>query len=717
MSFAGTDFTFKGEIKMNIIKKITVAFFVAAILLTFSACGKNIPASFIADKEKGAINVSADTEKKDLYISRKKSKMKRIAKSDMIELYFDKNNCTVSVYDTASGKLWSSLPEKEADEKTSAVAVSVFVKGNLYTLSSQSDSVGFSSALYEVKKNGVTVNYRFKRTLEDGMKINLYVPVSYTLIDGALTVEADCSNIMGENHDDGIIVAGIDILPFFGSDAKGKDGDYILLPDGCGATVDLSENPKKFKGISLPVYKENNVLGAFGMKKGDSAFVAFIDEGEEIAEIKAQKALAGGGLNKVYSSFEITPVKDTEDKVYICNESYKGKIRLIYRFLSYDNANYVGMAGAVRELLIRNGHLLSELSEDKTFYPFNLSVIFQNFVTDAKGRIRTQTLTTYRQAQEMLDSLKAKGIENINLRLKGVLTDDDITKAEYSKVPGSMKDFEDLLSYAATGGVSFFTDSPLVTASDKGNYSAVNLDGEYITAENKFFIKGERIGDSTNALLSLMRKTGGQGVCINDAGKELYGDFSADGLTLKSQMADMISKQTGAVSASGKLMIDTGNIYASKYADVLVNVPSSAEIQNRDLCAGVPFIQSVLHGIVDYSCEPVNSFKNSEKAFLKNIEYGAVPYYEWYASDLSAEGKTDKSSYINYITEAQLQHERAKAAFKDLRDARITDHYEVRDNVYYTCYDNRTGIYVNYNSKPVTVSGVTVEGKSFLRVN
>ncbi len=703
---------------MNILKKLTAVLLTAVIILSFSACGKASPASHTVKKEEGALTVSADTDKKSLFVSKDKSKQKLIARSDMIELYFDRETCSVSVYDTSSGKLWSSLPKSAEGEKTSAVSVTVLIRGAEYTLSSQSDSVGFSSALYEEGEKGVTVNYGFKRTLEDGTKINLLLPVSYTLADGALTVEADCSKLYGENHDSGVTVTEINLLPYFGSGTRGGDGDYILLPDGCGVTVDISEKPEKFDSISLPVYEDCNLLGAFGMKNGDSAFAVLIDEGEELAAVKAEKALSKGGHNRVYPSFTVTSLEEKDDEFYVSDVSYSGKLRLVYRFLSYGNADYIGMAGAVRELLVRKGYLLSDRTEDDTEYPFNLNLIFQNYVTDSRGKALSQTLTTYSQAQEILDSLKAKGIEDINLRLTGVMTDEPVLKAEYSDAPGKTKELEKLLSYGEADSVTFYADSALVTSpTDKGSSLALGLTGDVLTEDGRFFTSADKIGENTNAVLSFMRGSEVQGVCINDAGRQLYSDFSAGKASLKSDTADTVSRQMGALSASGKLMVDTGNIYAVKYADVIVNLPLSAKLKDRELCTGVPFAQAILHGLTDYSCDPVNESKNSEKAFLKCIEYGAVPYYEWYAADLSSEKEADKHNYLNGITEACSQYERAAEAFRDLRDARITDHYRVKKNVYYTCYDNSTGIYVNYNSKAVSVNGVTVEGMSFLRVN
>ena len=46
----------------------------------------------------------------------------------------------------------------------------------------------------------------------------------------------------------------------------------------------------------------------------------------------------------------------------------------------------------------------------------------------------------------------------------------------------------------------------------------------------------------------------------------------------------------------------------------------------------------ILHGISDYTMAPVYLADDSETAFLKSLEYGAIPSYEWYCSKT---GKSD----------------------------------------------------------------------------
>ena len=55
--------------------------------------------------------------------------------------------------------------------------------------------------------------------------------------------------------------------------------------------------------------------------------------------------------------------------------------------------------------------------------------------------------------------------------------------------------------------------------------------------------------------------------------------------------------------------------------------------------------------------------------------------------------------------------------FSDLQDQRITSHEEIKENVMRTIYSSGSEIYVNYNNKAVTVSGITIDPQGFMRVN
>ncbi len=698
---------------MKRIKKLTAIFLCALMFLSLAACGKNEGYSF-SGKEDTALAASSSGTKKSLYVSRTdKSKLSVIASSDMTELCFDKKNYTVSAYDKASGTLWSSLPTEYAGLKTSALSLQVLIDGNFYTLYSQSDSIGQDKAAFEKNENGITVIYTFEKKTEDSKKISLTVPVSYRALDGGLSVEVDCASIVSKGHDKEIALTGLSLLPYFAADRTGRAGDFILLPDGCGLTVDLSRNPESFKNISLDVYGENSqtLIGCFGMKKGDSAFVALIEQGDEIATIKTEKALADGGYNRVYPFFTLKETEKADDGVFVSEDSYKGKIKVVYRFLSSDTASYIGMAGVVRELLIRNSVLLSESVEGEQL-PFNLSLVINESSADSKGRDVRENKTTFEQASEILSSMKAKGFDEINLRLEGVLKEKGSGSFAVDYSSGSAKDFEEFVSYCTNQGINLYADSNILTSEDEGK--AAYQFGQTVVRDGRYCIAADKISSGVGELLSFV-KDEQLNVCLTDA-DVLYWDYDSAQLHSQSEVADTLSQQTAAISAHKKLMLSGSFIYSVKYADMVVELPMTAVNHGKDLCTRVPFIQSVLHGVVRYSLSPVNAAENEERAFLKAVEYGAVLYYRWQGTDFSTQEKADKLYYMNGLSGAQTNYERMASAFDGLSGARITDHYLVSKGVYYTEYDNSVGIYVNYNSDAVTVNGVTVEGMSFLRV-
>ena len=140
----------------------------------------------------------------------------------------------------------------------------------------------------------------------------------------------------------------------------------------------------------------------------------------------------------------------------------------------------------------------------------------------------------------------------------------------------------------------------------------------------------------------------------------------------------------------------------------------------------MPFLQLVLHGIVGYSGEPLNFSENAKTSFLRCVEYGASPAYEWTYSDTYADkkNKSDEDNtdtfgvyYENWIASASEFYERADAALKDLQTSRMTSHSEIMGGVFCTEYDTGAKIYVNYTESDVTVSGITVPAGDFIRIN
>ena len=710
-------------------------------VLCLSSCGKkseSISAGEITD----AGNISEAAENKSIYIQNKSYKeLRRISRSDMAVLYFDEESFSVSLYDYVQKKLWNSLPEEYTDGTPSVVSVDVLYKNEIYTFNSQTDCVIKNKAVCEIKEDSLTLTYTFEGTAKDGTALSFTLPVYFVVTDGVMTVSIDCRSIDTSALPSDTYIKTIHLLNYFGSSRDGQEGDYILIPDGSGAIIDTEKPCEKFKEISLPVYSSFSeaeteagaILGAFGMKKGESGFVCLIENGEAQSKVTAQKALTDSAYNKVGASFDLIKIEKNENGNLITPLHYDGGIRLTYKPVSAERANYVGMASAVREALIRNGTLgMTDSPEESTSMPFVLSVTGSAEIKDAKKK--ETALTTFKQAQDVIDLFRSKGISNMVIRYKGMfdggIASEDPTSLKVNSSLGSNKDLEAFSAYTDLQNIKVYPSLNLISASEgKVKSTALSLSSKDVSAlsddlesnviksqSTRNFVSLSAIEENTSSLLSLARKLPFGAVSIDDAGRYIYGDYSASSFGHRQEVKNSIFSQFSALSSVGSLMVEKGNIYTVKYADYIVNLPSSAAAAKRDYCQSVPFVQSILHGTVNYTTEPLNLAKNTETALLKAAEYGAVPHFEVYYEDFSTEDKQDACHYTYCASLAQTDYERIANTFKSLQNEKITNHYRVKKGVYCTEYSSDISVYVNYNEKDVKVNGVTVEARSFLKV-
>ena len=205
------------------------------------------------------------------------------------------------------------------------------------------------------------------------------------------------------------------------------------------------------------------------------------------------------------------------------------------------------------------------------------------------------------------------------------------------------------------------------------------------------------------------------GYCLNEVGSVLYSDFSSNGL-LRDAAADEIAKAIAPLSTGHSTMASSGNFYMLKNIDSVINIPIKSTVSQSSAYFSIPFVQLILHGIVDYSGDAINTAINLEETLLKYIEYGACPHFEWNYEPLTNQTKNDVFYYDNTINTAADFYAKANETLNDLRDARMTDHYEVDDGIFCTEYDTGSMIYVNYTDSDYSTLGVVVEARSFLRV-
>lgn len=748
--------------KKRITARISALLLSAAMLCSLSACSDPVAVT----KIKGTPTEAGAAESTLLHSVGDKANLQQVGKSGLIELLFDESTYSVCVADLShddSEKLWSALPTQE--NSGAATATLEIVSGDtLYKLNTQDNSVSFQNAQCSFADDALSVTYiltpdtatAHKEKYEKG-DIAFKLVVNYQIKDGSVYVSAKYENLVADSD---AKLTKLSLLNSFGAYSEPQQGDYIFVPDGSGALIKTDTRDDSFDSeLSFPVYggdaasghansgTANALIPAYGMKQGNNAFVTIINSGDAIATVSADRVRGGNDFYEAGVSFDITPCTESKGKFYMSSESYDGDIGLCIRFLGGSNADYTGMAAAAREQLIRERILSTRTAEEQEYLPLDLTVIGVSddtlFSFKRLNLKKEKTFTDFEQALDMLTRMKSKGINSIKLRYKGALTggtdQSSIMTASLLARLGTRSDLKNLVEYVNAQNMEMYLDVNLLSAAKGDSFSSGRTAGsifgkkaEYNAINNsplgkdkyaKRLLGMKYVEKSIIEILKDTRFSQFTGFCLNDVGSLLYSDYK-NGFN-RQDSAEMISEQLPSLTANMKLMTDTGNFRVIKNVSFISHLPTSAS-QSRSAYVSVPFLQLVLHGIVGYSGEPLNFSENAKTSFLRCVEYGASPAYEWTYSDTYADkkNKSDEDNtdtfgvyYENWIASASEFYERADAALKDLQASRMTSHSEIMGGVFCTEYDTGAKIYVNYTESDVTVSGITVPAGDFIRIN
>lgn len=158
------------------------------------------------------------------------------------------------------------------------------------------------------------------------------------------------------------------------------------------------------------------------------------------------------------------------------------------------------------------------------------------------------------------------------------------------------------------------------------------------------------------------------------------------------------------------------NAYVLPYADVVIDAPSSSELNLTD--KSVPFFQMVVHGFIDYAGDPLNFSHDMEYELLKMIETGAYPYFTLMYEDNSVLKNTDfdyllSTNYKRWLLRMSEIYSAVNHALAPVKDQRIVSHEEIVDGVFKTTYENGYSTIVNYREEPVIIGDIEVDRRSF----
>ena len=282
----------------------------------------------------------------------------------------------------------------------------------------------------------------------DFSKAGISLAVLISAKDGEMVVSIPASEIV-EKKDNKLL--SVEILPYFGACADTEEG-YMVYPDGCGALkyhTSINSATLTNKSYTWDVYGNNltsldtvknnekeglqtAMLPVFGIKKGEHAYIAYSENGEEEGTINMYPSGAGIALNRMSYSFRYRTtynilmsninINGSNTAQNINGLMYNDEMIVMdhdvhYSFLSADKADYSGMAEQYREKLLAKELLQTSTVKDNTGVSVNILMaasaqgFFNNTVSVA---------TTAEQAETIMETVKEIGFaDNGFYTLKG----------------------------------------------------------------------------------------------------------------------------------------------------------------------------------------------------------------------------------------------------------------------------------------------------------
>ncbi len=626
------------------------------------------------------------------------------------------------------------------------------------------EDAGDSWGYMEYQTTDMNVYYIKKDELYKNMQNQIFfIPLEYRIEENSLVVTIPCGEV---THPKDYPLTNITVLPYFGAAHYTSDG-YMLVPDGSGALVNIRKvqaggsisykqlygpDPANL-GNELLVWQEPGIMPVFGMKNGDNAFLAVIEDGEAFASITSNLANFNSDYCTIYGIYNVMPTgtitlagaaSPVTAAVYQ-SRIYKGDIRTRYYFLHGKDANYVGMAKVYRNYLVKKYGL--EKIEAKENIPLNLELL--GAIRKAKSVLGFPVklpvpLTTFKQAEQIVDELLDNGINNLKVKytgwFNGGINHSIPTKIKPDRVLGGKRGFKKLIEFMEEKGVGLYPDVALHRVYKAGifnfnksrdtvkslsqriskvfPYSFVDYTRDF-SGPSYWVLNPRSLERIVGKFVKAYNKYGLNTVSLRDLGTDVTSDFDKDDVIDRQQGRYYAEEQIKKLHDMGyDMMMTKANMYAVPYASTVLNAPvDDSHFNLTD--ETIPFFQIALHGYIDYTGEPINLAQDYEMTILRSIETGASPYYKLMYEDCSIVKNTDfvefySANYFDWKDDLLNVYNKLNEVLRDVQDKEIVDHRKLDKNVYMTTYENNKSIIVNYGDKEVEVLGVKVGGKSYV---
>lgn len=689
-----------------------------------------------------------------------------VASNQYNALYADLDSGHFALKNLESGEIWYSTPKDVLLDETTIGAerwatFSQLVVEYLYSedilsstaVSSTSSQLGaLESGSITVKKikNGIRVEYYFG-------DLYLTVPVEYYLSQESFVANIPLTEI---EESDECLLTSINLLPYFGAGGSNENGQ-LFIPDGCGALIEFN-NGADSKVYRSPVYGADKViveeldstktetvrLPVFATLKDSDALMGVITAGDGSASIRAVNGNESRGYNAVSTVCELRSLeqlamfkRSSGNRRDISNltafpEGAKD-YTVVYTPLSGEKATYVGVAEKYRDYLETEKGLAADVSEPSLALDIYGAIDVKDAFLGIEYK-KLQSLTTFSQAEKILDSLKEKGIDDVAVRYLGwsnygLLNKKLPQKASALSKLGGNKKFSKLLDEVDGDGNVLYADVDILQYRSGNKKNAItNIFGEVSQhTERLRSVFATRLGLDPVRLLSpqyiesvaenylkSLKKRSITSVSLSTLGEMCYSNSSKKIGFHRYFFPSEIEKTLRLFREAGiDVALQSANAYAAVYADRIYDVPT--------LCSGydmfdseIPFYQIVFHSYISMTSAPMVASQDSSVNLLKAVESGSELLWGAMFEDSSVLTGTRyehlySTQYELWLDEAAESIVRYQSLLCKVYDKKIVAHSEIAPDVMKTVFDGGLEVIVNYSDTDTMVDGQIVKSLDY----
>ncbi|MCL1786521.1 MAG: DUF5696 domain-containing protein [Defluviitaleaceae bacterium] len=680
-----------------------------------------------------------------------------MAQNENFELFADPSTAMFYVRDRGTGATFHSRPvDFEADEV--AMGINRMLMSSLISVrtldhhhverifAASTESVNRGNFEFRPIANGFEADFLFE---DQGVS----VLVRILLTPEGFRAEIPIEGIVERGPH---ILTQIQLLPFFGAGQAGEDG-YVFLPDGSGALIEFDAVFSLPHELIRPIYGADAAMATtmmpnndeiwrlpvFGIRRGDTAFLAVIDEGAAVTTLSTR---VGGDTSQYFrvmpnliyrARHTMVLFENTGDERPLLQPSprrLRQGLAIDYLLLSGEDVDYSAMAVAYRNYLLERGMLTAR---DTT--PFvDLTLIGgirvnRNFLGIPYETL--QPLTTFAQAGNIVDYLQSRGVDNMHVNLTGFnqggLGQLFNNRVRPERQLGGSRGLN-ALSARANGddGVGLTYAGELLNVQRSGNgfspsrHGARNISGGIANQFHfdiisrlrdysrtpRMILSPRLLVDRARTFMNSLGNFNLSAVMLTGLGSAIHGDYGNNNFTTRDE-SEIYWRQTMAAATDAGLsfVADGGNAYVLPFADRIVGIPmgsSGFRMTTRE----IPFYQLVIHGFIPYSGIPTNMAESQQQGFLRMIEYGAWPsFMVFYAQSSAVRGAEQfrilSGNYSAWGYEMERDFRTMQNFYAATAGTPMVRHQRIMPRVYAVTYENGAVVIVNYRDEDVIPLG------------